>query len=205
MFCRSAVFSVSSLSHWCLPSVPLAPTLLVVCNATMQCDILPITTVYVSWNYTRCLFKILWEDGGASVISYHSGLATRSEGYGPVYGPLSELLESWQPWGAEHDICDLEVDSWIRWYLVSVPEDYPDTLTWHLWNMDKHNDNDGIKIKTKIIVSMHKYIKISCSYHRIHIPSHYMLPFPITIIIKFVCICWSWTRRRIHRNVDNTQ
>ena len=123
----------------------------------------------------------------------------------PVYGPLSELLESWQPWGAEHDICDLEVDSWIRWYLVSVPEDYPDTLTWHLWNMDKHNDNDGIKIKTKIIVSMHKYIKISCSYHRIHIPSHHMLPFSITIIIKFVCICWSWTRRRIHRNVDNTQ
>ena len=111
MFCRSAVFSVSSLSHWCLPSVPLAPTLLVywlahqsqsenlfyfkvkVCNATMQCDILPITTVYVSWNYTRCLFKILWEDGGASVISYHSGLATRSEGYDPFTDPYQNFLK----------------------------------------------------------------------------------------------------------------
>ena len=96
MFCRSAVFSVSSLSHkaqgdvcprylwlqlcWCTDwpislSLKIYLIFVKVCNATMQCDILPITTVYVTWNYTRCLFKILWEDGGASVISYHSGLA----------------------------------------------------------------------------------------------------------------------------------
>ena len=158
MFCRSAVFSVSSLSHWCLPSVPLAPTLLVVCNATMQCDILPITTVYVSWNYTRCLFKILWEDGGASVISYHSGLATRSEGYDPFTDPYQNFLKvdnhggqsmtsvtwRWIPGSG---------DTWCQCQRIIL------TLwPWHLWNMDKHNDNDGIKIKTKINAQIHQNI-----------------------------------------------
>ena len=52
--------------------------------------------------------------GGWRSFCYHSGLATLSEGYDPFTDPYQNFLKVDNHGGAEHDICDLEVDSWIR-------------------------------------------------------------------------------------------
>ena len=118
-------------------------------------------------NYYYCicnmkLYALPVQDslGGWRSFCYHSGLATLSEGYDPFTDPYQNFLKvdnhggqsmtsvtwRWIPGSG---------DTWCQCQRIIL------TLwPWHLWNMDKHNDNDGIKIKTKIIVSTHKYIEV---------------------------------------------